>query len=119
MPSHASGAIIKAVQARDFGRAVAIAARSRVTGPGVRRDLFGFIDIVCLTDGGILAIQCTTADGMAARKRKIETECSDAARHWLRYGTIEVWGWRKYATALDRRVWRPRIEEIQTEDVTG
>lgn len=80
---------------------------------GVRKDLFGFVDIVALTGSSILAIQACAADSLAARQNKILTQCEDNARAWLNSGgRIEVWGWRKYKQAVERRFWRPVRREI-------
>lgn len=42
-----------------------------VPGANVRRDLFGFIDIIAIRDGVTLGVQATSADHVAARIRKI------------------------------------------------
>ena len=60
----------------------------------VRRDLFGFIDVLAVKDGDTLGIQCTTFNNRLARVRKIED--SDhlpvlRSANW----SLEVWGWRK------------------------
>lgn len=66
-----------------------------IPGANVRRDLFGFIDILAISaDGEVLAVQATTKSNMVSRIRKIAD--SDAvgivrAANW----TIEVWGWYK------------------------
>jgi hypothetical protein len=67
--------------------------------PGIRRDLFGCIDIVAL-DGlpGVLGIQATSLSNRAARVAKIRTdpEVAPLARAWLLAGNrLEVWGWAK------------------------
>lgn len=61
--------------------------------PGVKRDLYGFGDLLVL-DGepGALLIQATSRDNVAARLRKIRE--IPEARRWLAAGNrIEVWGW--------------------------
>jgi len=62
---------------------------------GIRRDLFGFIDVAALTDRtGVLAIQVTSASNASPRVKKIVA--LPAATLWLeRRNTIEVHGWRK------------------------
>ena len=60
----------------------------------VRRDLFGFIDVLAVKDGDTLGIQCTTFNNRLARVRKIEdSEHLPVLReaNW----SLEVWGWRK------------------------
>jgi hypothetical protein len=86
-------------------------------GGGKRRDLFGFIDIVCV-GAWIEGIQCTSAANAANRVTKIKTECREAATDWLQAGgRISVWGWRKYKKRLDGRYWRPRIVELTLDDL--
>ena len=63
---------------------------------GVRKDLFGFIDIISMEGQRICANQVTSAGNMAARKAKIEAECKEAALEWMRSGGVTyVIGWRK------------------------
>lgn len=84
---------------------------------GIRKDLFGFIDIVVLGER-ILAVQCTSTSSMSARVRKIREECGEAAQRWLEAGgEIVVMGWKKYVKAVDRKYWRPTIREIKQEDL--
>jgi len=60
----------------------------------VRQDLFGFIDILAITDQGILGIQATSAAHHSERIGKIAASPHAAA--WLRAGgRIEVWSWAK------------------------
>ena len=60
----------------------------------IRRDLFGFIDVLAVKDGDTLGIQCTTFNNRLARVRKIESsEHLPVLRkaNW----SLEVWGWIK------------------------
>lgn len=61
-----------------------------------RLDVWGFGDVLVL-DGepGAMLVQATST-GVAARRTKILSECTDAAKAWLKAGNrIEVWGWTK------------------------
>lgn len=61
---------------------------------GIRRDLFGVIDVLAVGPQGTLAVQATSWDNTAARVRKIaDSEHIAAIREagWR----VEVWGWRK------------------------
>ncbi len=72
----------------------------------VRKDLFGFLDVVVL-DGrpGLLGIQCTSGSNVSSRVKKIRDEVWPAAEAWLLAGNrIEVWGWRKKAGRWGVRV---------------
>lgn len=92
----------------------------RHPGGGVRKDLFGFIDVVALdtSEGVTLAIQATSGTNVSARVRKIREECSDQARAWLLCGNrIVVWGWKKYAKRVDGKWWRVRECEVTLEDL--
>ncbi len=63
---------------------------------GVRKDLFGFIDIIALRDGETIAVQSTSWTNVSARVKKIaESENVAAVRKagWK----IIVHGWRKNA----------------------
>ena len=59
-------------------------------------DLYGFIDILAIRNGQVLAVQTTSGDNVAARIRKIaESEHVAKVREcgWM----IHVHGWRKNA----------------------
>lgn len=72
----------------------------------VRQDLFGFIDLLAIRDGEILAVQAT-ASGVAARIDKIVAE--PRSRHWLNAGgLIEVHGWSKKGAAGKRKTYQIR-----------
>lgn len=84
---------------------------------GRRKDLFGFIDVICIRPGAIVAIQATSGSNGIHRVKKIQQECSDAAAAWLDAGgEIEVWAWRKYAQRENGRLWRPRITTFSLDD---
>ena len=85
-----------------------------------RRDLYGFIDIVCLdpTNHAIIGIQATSTGNQSARVRKIQGECAEQARLWLTcHGKLLVIGWRKYAKKVDRRSWRETVTELSLKDL--
>lgn len=85
-------------------------------GGGVRRDLFGFIDILVIKpDGKLLAIQATGGSGSHAhRRRKILGECREAAEAWLSHPGRElaIWSWNKRGSRGQRKVWTLREETI-------
>ena len=65
-----------------------------VPGANIRKDLFGWVDIVALRDGETLAVQCTSYTNISARVKKIadsETVAQVRKAGWL----IWVIGWRK------------------------
>lgn len=81
---------------------------------GVRKDLFGCIDIIALISGrGIVGVQATSASNHASHVKK----CLEEPRlvEWLKAGGgFEIWSWKKTnpkGTKLTR--WMPRIDIIQ------
>jgi len=80
--------------------------------PGERKDLFGWIDVIALAPGKILAVQVCAGSSVAAHIRKIEGERGDAFRAWIGAGgAAEVWGWRKIKAKRGGKamIWKPRI----------
>lgn len=65
-----------------------------IPGANIRKDLFGFIDLVALKDNQTLGVQATSYSNISARVRKIEeSELLSAVRK----ASWQVWviGWRK------------------------
>lgn len=60
----------------------------------VRKDLFGFIDVLCIRNGVVVGVQCTSYSNISARVKKIKNhENFDAV---LASGImVVVHGWRK------------------------
>lgn len=77
-----------------IGRRCGACKHQRTT--GLRKDLFGFIDILAVGTPGTLAIQAT-AGGVSVRLKKIlDAEHRDALIAVLQAGwRVEVWGWAK------------------------
>lgn len=62
----------------------------------VRQDLFGFIDVIAVTNGVTVGIQTTTYANRLARVKKIIHEVNVAAYRWLQAGNeIHVVSWKK------------------------
>ena len=81
---------------------------------GMRKDLFGVIDIIALYPDRkrICGIQsCGTA--FSEHKKKIMENVY--TQHWLRYADLELWGWRKLVKG-NRKVWTPRIHTFHLSD---
>lgn len=84
-----------------------------------RKDLFGFIDIVCLdpTNKQTWGVQCTSTGNISARIKKICTECKDNALAWLNAGNyIEVIGWSKKGARNKRKTWQPTRRVVSFGD---
>jgi hypothetical protein len=58
------------------------------------RDLFGIFDLVAVREGMTLAVQATTSDHAANRRRKVLTSPALTAVRAAGW-TVEVHGWRK------------------------
>lgn len=77
----------------------------------IKRDLFGVIDIVAITQSGILGIQATSGDHHSHRMEKALAE--PRLRAWIAAGaTFAVWSWRKGGAAGTRKLWALREEGI-------
>ena len=84
-----------------------------------RKDLFGFIDIMCVKEGETLAIQATSYDGVPARVKKIYEECGDALVDVLSAGwTVEVWGWKKKKVGQTNR-WSVRRVKCELDHTSS
>jgi len=77
-----------------------------IPGANVRKDLWGWCDIVAIRDNTTYAIQCTSDSNVAARVEKIED--SDTIAVVRRAGwKVEVWGWKKV-----KNRWRVRKVDV-------
>lgn len=83
-----------------------------------RKDLFGFVDIVAVKEGRIVAIQATSGGNTASRVTKINQE--PKAQNWLDAGgIILVVGWRplvaykKDGSKAKRPVWKPKVVRVR------
>lgn len=79
----------------------------------IRRDLFGFIDIVAIhpQKRGVLGVQTTTGSNLAARITK--AQALPAYKLWLDAGNaLEFHGWRKLKTGKTQRTWQPNIHRM-------
>ncbi len=77
-----------------------------VPGANIRKDLFGWVDIVALKDGETLAVQATSYSNVSKRVTKIaesETVAEVRKANW----SIQVWGWHK----VNNR-WAVRIVDV-------
>lgn len=89
--------------------------------PGHRKDLFGIIDILALSQDGIIGIQsCGDSFGQHLQKIK-ETELTE---EWLNTpGTsLELWAWSKRKRKLSKGYskdlyWQARVEVITLENL--
>ena len=111
---------------RAMGRICAIAEKWQISprhpGGGFRVDLFGFIDVIVLDpERGIIAIQ-SCGSAFSEHWRKItDSECTENVIEWLKWGKVELWGWRKVKLVRGGKAlrWKPRIKEILLADIPG
>ena len=72
----------------------------------VRHDLFGFVDLLAVGPKGVLAVQTTTSDNVAARVRKIAEHPNIAAVREAGIA-VHVHGWRRAG-----RAWALRTVDV-------
>ncbi len=74
------------------------------------KDLFGFIDILCVDEQGITAIQSCGAS-YAAHMRTITEECRGQVLQWLKVAGLALYAWRKVKLKRGGKAmrWKPRI----------
>ena len=78
--------------------------------PGVRQDLFGFLDVLAMTGEGVVGIQSTSHSNIRARFLKMRDDKLEHVRTCLRSGVVvEIWGWRYFEKKVERRNWWPTI----------
>lgn len=85
-------------------------------GGGVRKDLFGAIDVIAL-DGqpGSLGIQATSGSNASARLEKAAAIPEIGA--WLDAGNrFQVWAWRKAGPRGKRKTWQVRVVDLTARD---
>jgi hypothetical protein len=83
-------------------------------GPILRKDLYGCVDILCLHEGKVIAIQTTSGSNVSARVTKIKNECSKALEQMKLCGwRILVHGWAKQGKVGKRKLWTLREVEIE------
>lgn len=89
-------------------------------GPGKRRDLFGFVDVLAIGTT-FVAIQTTTHHGASSRVKKIRDECGAAAAAWIAAGgRVVVFGWNKEGNRWvlrEREVTRDMLPDNPEPDV--
>jgi hypothetical protein len=87
-----------------------------IPGANVRRDLFGFADVLAVAvhrEPRFLLVQCTTSGHVAGRLAKAKGRSE--LRTWLSAGgAFEVWGWAKRG-----RTWTVRRVAVQGIDLAN
>ncbi len=83
-----------------------------------RKDLFGFIDVLCIRGDETVAVQTTTASHINARIDKMRE--LDGPKWWLlsTMRTIVVHGWSKKGARGKRKLWDCREVNVEPADLT-
>lgn len=109
---------------REQGMIVDITERfiSRPGIHGIRKDLFGFIDLIALDPAGpaIIGVQSCGQDYQEHYRKITDSEITKNTIAWLKSGgKIELWAWRKVKLKRGGKamVWRPRITEITLANI--
>ena len=91
-------------------------------GGGVRKDLFGIIDVLAISEErGILGVQVCSMSGRTDHIKKITIVKRDETRAWLcSGGDLELHSWRKLKVKRGGKAmrWTPDITNI-TIDMLG
>jgi hypothetical protein len=85
----------------------------------IKRDLFGFIDIVAIVPGrGLVGIQATGGTNSGNHNMRVKKILAEPrAAQWLHAGgSIEVWSWAKRGGRGDRKLWTLREQAIGIEE---
>ncbi len=83
--------------------------------PGHLVDLFGVIDIVAITDSGIIGIQATSQQtGGNAYRRRAKILAEPRAKKWVGAGArLELWSWRLAGARGKQKRWTLKVETYQ------
>lgn len=101
---------------REQGRICGIVERfNHYAGPhGIRQDLFGFIDIICIDpEQGIVAVQ-SCGQSFSEHIKKMTEERGEIMSLWLEHAPVELWGWRKVKVKRGSVAmkWKPRVADF-------
>jgi len=91
---------------------------------GIRQDLFGIVDVLCLDPArGFVGIQCCSGGTRKEHLRKLTEDKAQECLDWLGTpgGHLELWTWRKLKVKKGGKamIWKARVEPITVEGITG
>lgn len=82
---------------------------------GIRKDLFGIIDVLALSETGVIGVQSCGQD-FSQHWQKLTVERRQETSDWLSTpGTsLELWGWRKVKAKRGglAMIWSPRVRPV-------
>lgn len=104
---------------RDAGHLVDVVERwicvPSMPGGGIRKDLFGGIDVVAIIDRQIVGIQCGAASGHSGHKKKCLAE--PRILTWINAGgRFLIHSWAKQGAVGKQKRWTLRVEELTLSD---
>ena len=78
---------------------------------GFRKDMFGFLDLVALSDTEIIGVQSCGQSFKAHIDKIMSDELREDVLRWLSVARLECWGWRKIKLRRGGKAlrWRPRV----------
>lgn len=105
---------------REQGRTCGIVEKFNPYGGkfGVRQDLFGFIDIICIDPkDGIVGVQ-SCGQAFSEHVKKMTQERHLEMVTWLPHAKVELWGWRKVKLRRGGTAerWKPRVMDFWVTD---
>jgi hypothetical protein len=82
----------------------------------VRQDLFGFIDVLCVCENIVIAVQTTTGDNVSHRYEKMRY--LPAVVHWLSAPSrkLVIHGWSKRGERGKRKTWTCREVHLKLNE---
>lgn len=82
-------------------------------GPIIRKDLWGFIDILLIHEGRTIGVQTTSGSNFSARRTKITQDHAKQLSQ-LKEAGWEIWlhGWAKRGGAGKRKLWTLKEEQL-------
>ena len=85
-------------------------------GGGIRRDLYGALDILCCRENlsGCFGIQSCSASALAAHKKT--AEASEKLPFFLAGNRFEIWAWAKRGERGKRKLYRVKRWEFASHD---
>ena len=91
-----------------------------LSGPKLRQDMFGIIDIIALGPNGVIGVQ-SCGNSFSDHYNKLTTERYQETHNWLSTPgcTLELWAWRKVKVKRGGKaeMWQPRVVEITKADL--
>jgi hypothetical protein len=117
MPTSPTQRTLKVLKEQGFNYDIVERFKQHAGPFGIRQDFLGIIDLIAITPGRIIGVQCCGQSGFAAHDRTISD--SEMSLEWLKAGgELELWAWRKLKKKRGGKAiyWSPRIKIYTLED---